>query len=122
MAAKHNFRKLTIWKEGIALVKETYSATRNFPKSEIRSLSNQLQRSAISIPSNIAEGTSKSSNKHFLIYLQTALGSAFEWETQIIIAYEVDYISDKTYKNLETKIQNIQGMITRFMEKLGHNS
>lgn len=74
MAAKHNFRKLTIWKEGIELVKETYSATKKFPKSEIYSLTSQIQRSAISIPSNIAEGTSKSTNKHFLQYLETALG------------------------------------------------
>lgn len=122
MAAKHNFRKLTIWKEGIDLVKETYNTTQNFPKSELLSLSNQLQRSAISIPSNIAEGTSKSSNKHFLTYLETALGSAFEWETQLIIAHEINYISDTTFKSLENRIQIIQGMITRFMEKLGHNS
>lgn len=118
MAAKHNFRKLTIWKEGIELVKETYSTTKRFPKSETYSLISQIQRSAVSIPSNIAEGTSKSTNKHFLQYLETALGSAFEWETQLIIAFEINYISEETFKHLENKIQIIQGMTTRFMEKI----
>jgi four helix bundle protein len=118
MAAKHNFRKLTIWKDGMTIVKETYATTKTFPKSEIYSLSSQMQRCSISIPSNIAEGTSKGTDKHFLQYLETALGSAFEWETQLIISFEIGYISEKTFKHLEIKIQNIQGMITRFMEKL----
>ncbi len=118
MAARHNFRKLTIWKNGLEIVKETYATTKRFPKSEIYSLTNQMQRCSVSIPSNIAEGTSKGTDKHFLQYLEAALGSAFEWETQLIISFEIEYISEKTFKHLETKIQNIQGMITRFMEKL----
>ena len=118
MAAKHNFRKLTIWKEGIELAKETYSTTKMFPKSEMYGLTNQMQRCAVSVPSNIAEGTSRSTDKHFLQYLETSLGSAFEWETQLIISYEIGYISEETFKHLETKIQIIQGMITRFMESL----
>lgn len=118
MAARHNFRKLTIWKEGVQLAIETYSTTKSFPKSEQYGLSNQMQRCAISVPSNIAEGTAKSTDKHFLQYLETALGSAFEWETQLIISYGIGYISEETYKHLETKIQVIQGMITRFMESL----
>ncbi len=118
MAARHNFRKLTIWKEGVQLAKETYSTTKSFPKSEQYGLSNQMQRCAVSIPSNIAEGTAKGTDKHFLQYLETALGSAFEWETQLIISFEIGYISDETYKHLEIKIQAIQGMITRFMESL----
>ena len=55
MAARHNFRKLTIWKEGVQLAKETYSTIKSFPKSEQYGLSNQMQRCAVSIPSNIAE-------------------------------------------------------------------
>jgi four helix bundle protein len=118
MAARHNFRKLTIWKDGIVIVKGTYAVTKNFPKSEIYALSSQMQRSSVSIPSNIAEGTSKGTDKHFSQYLETALGSAFEWETQLIISFEVGYISQDTFKHLETKIKIFQGMITRFMENL----
>lgn len=118
MAARHNFRKLSIWKDGIEVVKDTYSTTKTFPKSEVYALSSQMQRCSVSIPSNIAEGTSKGTDKHFIQYLETALGSAFEWETQLIIAFEIGYISEETFKHLERKIQIIQGMITRFMESL----
>lgn len=118
MAARHNFRKLNIWKEDISLARETYSTTKAFPKSEVYGLSSQMQRCAVSVPSNIAEGTAKSTDKHFKQYLETALGSAFEWETQLIIAFEIEYVSEETFKHLEKKIQSIQGMITRFMESL----
>jgi four helix bundle protein len=118
MAARHNFRKLNIWKEGISLARETYSTTKAFPKSEVYGLSSQMQRCAVSVPSNIAEGTAKSTDKHFKQYLETALGSAFELETQLIIAFEIEYVSEETFKHLEKKIQSIQGMITRFMESL----
>lgn len=121
MAARHNFRKLTIWKEGIELAKETYCTTQSFPKSETYSLTSQIQRSAVSVPSNIAEGTAKRTDKHFLQYLDNALGSAFEWETQLIIAFEIDYISKETFEHLEKKIQSIQGMITRFIENIENN-
>lgn len=118
MAARHNFRKLNIWKESITLAKETYSITKAFPKSEMYGISSQMQRCAVSVASNIAEGTAKGTDKHFIQYLETALGSSFEWETQLIIAFEIEYISEETFKHLEKKIQSIQGMITRFMESL----
>ncbi len=115
---KHNFRKLNIWKDGITITKETYSMTRLFPKEERFGLTSQIQRCAVSIPSNIAEGTSRSSDKHFKQYLETSLGSAFEWETQLIIAFEVGYISEETFKHLENKIQHIQNQIIRFTNSL----
>ncbi|MCX2678438.1 four helix bundle protein [Galbibacter sp. EGI 63066] len=121
MASKHNFRKLTIWKDGIDLAKETYATTKIFPKSEKYGLSSQIQRSAVSIPSNIAEGTAKSSDKHFIQYLENALGSAYEWETQLIISYKIEYLSEKTYKHLETKIHKIQSMISKFIDNLTTN-
>lgn len=122
MAAQHNFKKLNKWKYGIDIVKETYITTKKFPKSEIYSLMSQMQRCSVSIPSNIAQGTSKRSTKHFITYLEAALGSAFEWETQLIIAFEINYISVDTFKHLERKIQSIQGMITRFIESLEKKS
>ncbi len=115
---KHNFRKLTIWKEGEELAKETYLLTKSFPKDEQFGLSSQIRRCAVSIPSNIAEGTAKSSERHFKQYLENALGSAFEWETQAIIAFEIAYISKETFENLENKIQRIQNQIIKFMNTL----
>ena len=100
------------------MAKETYSTTKIFPKSETYSLTSQMQRSAVSVPSNIAEGTAKRTDKHFLQYLDNALGSAFEWETQLIIAFEIGYVSKETFEHLERKVQSIQGMITRFMENI----
>lgn len=115
---KHNFRKLNIWKDAIAVTKETYSITKLFPKEERFGLTSQIQRCAVSIPSNIAEGTSRSSDKHFKQYLETSLGSAFEWETQLIIAFEIGYISKEIFEHLENKIQHIQNQIIRFTNSL----
>jgi len=88
---KHNFRKLNIWIEGIELVNKTYQITKTFPSEEKFGLISQINRCSVSIPSNIAEGSSKSSEKHFKTYLETSLGSAFEWETQLIIALKLGY-------------------------------
>lgn len=117
---KHNFKKLTIWQEGIKLVIETYKITKTFPSEERFGLSSQLNRCAVSIPSNIAEGTSKSSEKHFKNYLETALGSSFEWETQLIIAFKIGYIDEIKFKELENKINKTQNMIYNFMQKFNN--
>ena len=85
-----------------------------FPDFEKFNLTNQLLRSAVSIPSNIAEGTSKSTNKHFNKYIEDNLGSAFEWETQLIVAYGQDYIERTYFEKLENKIQQLQKMISGF--------
>ena len=113
--AYQSFEDLDVWQRACALVVNIY---RELKDSHHYGFREQISRAAVSIPSNIAEGTSKGTDKHFLQYLETALGSAFEWETQLIISFEIGYISEKTFKHLEIKIQNIQGMITRFMEKL----
>lgn len=115
---KHNFRKLNIWKDGVQVAKETYAITKLFPKEERYGLSSQIQRCSVSIPSNIAEGSSRSTDKHFKQYLETALGSAFEWETQLIISHEIGYVSIETFKYLEDKIQHIQNQVIKFMNGL----
>jgi four helix bundle protein len=115
---KHNFRTLNIWKDGIEVTKETYSITRLFPKEERFGLSSHIQKCAVSISTNIAEGTSRSTNKHFKHYLETALGAAFELETQLMIAFQIEYISKETFEHLENKIQHIQNQIMRFMNSL----
>lgn len=115
---KHNFRKLKIWKDSLELVFETYRITKTFPSDERFGLTSQLNRCSVSVPSNIAEGTSKSSNKHFINFLETSLGSAFEWETQIIIAHGLEYITEKKYIKLIKNINDIQKMISSFKEKI----
>ena len=115
---KHNFKKLIIWKNSLELVFETYRLTKTFPSDERFGLISQLNRCSVSIPSNIAEGTSKSSEKHFKTFLETALGSAFEWETQIIIANGLNYITEEKFKELEKNINDIQKMISSFKDKI----
>ena len=80
------FKELIVWKKAIELVTQTYVKTKNFPKEEIYGLASQIRRCAISIPSNIAEGCGRKSSKDFDNFLGIALGSAFEYETQIIIS------------------------------------
>lgn len=118
MVPKHNFRKLKIWQDGISLVTETYKTINSFPESQKFNLVSQLARCSVSIPSNIAEGTSKSSEKHFNKYLEDSLGSCFEWETQMIVAYNLNYINEEQYNQFMKNIQKIQGMITNFQNGL----
>ena len=77
-----------------------------------------MNRCAVSIASNIAEGTSKKTNKHFIQYLEISLGSAFEWETQLIISYRQQLIDEEKFLELEDMIQKIQSKITNFINSL----
>lgn len=109
----HNFRKLNIWKDGMSIVRETYKMVKAFPDVERYNLTGQLIRCSVSIPSNIAEGSSKSTDKHFNRFLENSLGSAFEWETQLNIAFDENYLTEEKFKDLEQKIQQLQKMISR---------
>ncbi len=114
----HNFKKLKIWNIGISLVSDSYKLTRTFPDFEKFGLTSQMNRCAVSIPSNIAEGSSKSTNIHFNKYLEISLGSAFEWETQLIIALNESYLTQESFKILENKIKQLQKMILGFQSGL----
>ncbi|SDH25051.1 four helix bundle protein [Winogradskyella thalassocola] len=114
----HNFNNLKIWNESMALVSESYKITRSFPKFETYGIINQMNKCAVSIPSNISEGTSKNSNEDFAQYLEYSLGSAFEWETQLNIAFNESYISEEKFKELKDKIKHIQKMISSFKSGL----
>ena len=91
-----NFREYEIWKESMLLAKNIYFCTDKFPKHN--AIANQMQRAAISIPSNIAEGSSRSSLNDFARYLEISIGSSYELETQIELSYMLKYINktDKT--------------------------
>lgn len=118
---RHNFKNLKIWQEGMDLVNETYKLVNKFPDIERFNLASQLLRCVVSIPSNIAEGTSKSTDKHFNKYIEDSLGSSFEWETQLIIAHNQNYISKERFNQLEHKIQQLQKMISGFQNGLNIN-
>ena len=117
---RHNFKKLQIWNDSMSLINDTYSITAKFPSIEKFGLRSQLNRCVISIASNIAEGSSKRSNKHFIQFLEISLGSAFEWETQLIASKNLGYISEKEFCTLDGKISQIQKKISNFIEKLNN--
>ncbi|MBM3358540.1 MAG: four helix bundle protein [Betaproteobacteria bacterium] len=86
--------KLDAWKEAMALVSAVYRATQGFPREEIYGLSSQLRRSAVSIPSNIAEGAARQGPKEFGQFLSVAMGSTGELETQLLIAVDLGYLPE----------------------------
>lgn len=110
----HNFRKLDVWTESRKLVKEVYLLSASIPKEEKYGIISQLQRAAVSIPANIAEGSAKSSNKDFSRFLEIALGSSFEVETLLILTKDLNYISDEQLKPIGVKLKEIQKMIYNF--------
>jgi len=88
-------KDLEVWQKSIELVEMVYKITDNFPQSEIYGLTNQMRRSAVSIPSNISEGAARNSNKEFIQFLYISLGSLSELETQCIISKKLRYFDDE---------------------------
>ncbi|MFP7654575.1 four helix bundle protein [Chryseobacterium proteolyticum] len=115
---KHNFKNLNIWKLAIELANDVYILTDIFPKSEEFGLKSQIRRCSVSVPSNIAEGSSRSSNKDFNRFLEISLGSLYELQTQIIISSNRSYFDLSQLENIENKITELQRMISGFQKNL----
>ena len=103
-----DFRKYAVWNLAMELATDIYGYTANFPKEEKYGLVGQIQRAAVSISSNIAEGASRKSEVEFIHFLEIALGSAFELETQLIIANRVGYIAETDITRLLDRLHSIQ--------------
>ncbi|WP_017260268.1 four helix bundle protein [Pedobacter arcticus] len=114
----HNFKELKVWKLSMELSKSIFETTRTFPSEHKFGLASQLFRCAVSIPSNIAEGCGRKSDKELKQFVSTSLGSSFELETQIIIAKEVELITLKQFETLNDKIIEIQKMLSGFSKSI----
>lgn len=114
---RHNYKNLKIWKIGIEIVDDVFELLSLFPKDEKFGLASQISRCSISIPSNIAEGSSRT-DKSFSHFIDISLGSSFELETQLIIAYKRSYITEKQLIKIEEKIEEFQKMTMGFQNKL----
>lgn len=101
---------LEVWKKSINLVTDIYKITENFPQSELYGLTNQMRRCAISIPSNIAEGCARFSDKDTVKFISVSMGSVAELQTQLLIAKNLSYIED--YDNIKDELENIKKMLT----------
>lgn len=113
-----DFRKYDIWIDSMRLVELIYMTVDQFPKNEKFGLSSQITRSAVSIPSNIAEGASRSSEKEFARFLEIALGSAFELETQLIIGGKRNYIKETDLNNYLELLISLQKRIYGLRKKV----
>ncbi|GAH43707.1 unnamed protein product [marine sediment metagenome] len=103
-----NHKDLEVWKKSMDLVSNIYKITESFPNKELYSLTNQIRKAAVSVPSNIAEGAARNSKKEFIQFLYIALGSLSELETQVIIASRLEYLN-----NLDTLLEDL-----KFVQKL----
>jgi len=112
------YRDLKIWKSSIALVKDIYAFTENFPREETYGLIRQMRRSAVSIPSNIAEGFRRRHNAEYRQFLYISLGSCAELETQVTIAEKLGYITQDVESGLLENLDHICRMTTNLIKRL----
>jgi len=113
-----DFKELKIWQKGMEIVSATYDVVEKLPNEEKFGLRSQCSRAAVSIPSNIAEGSARKSVAHFIQYLETSLGSTYELETQVIIIRERFQISDELTKKLLDLIVEEKKMLGSYIAKL----
>ncbi len=106
-----SFEKLEVWKEATSLCKKIYTLTENFPSSEKFGLISQLRRASVSISSNLAEGTSRTTNKDKAHYTTIAYSSTMEVLNQLILAKELEFLSEESYNKLRTSIYKITNML-----------
>jgi len=116
-----SYKDLKIWNRSIKLVKDIYDITSLFPKDENYGLTSQIRRSAISIPSNIAEGFTRFYNKEFRQFLYIALGSCAELETQLVIANRLNYLEAGIKSKISNNLEIICKMMTNLIKKINND-
>lgn len=109
-----SFKDLKVWQKGISLVVSIYEVTEKFPKREVYSLTDQIRRAAVSIPSNIAEGFGRNSRPEMSRYILIAIGSLNELETQLIIAEKLAILSKPDFDRISEDIRELNTMLRSF--------
>ncbi len=113
-----NFKNLKIWNRSREFVKTLYNLTKDFPKEEQYGITSQLRRAAISIPSNIAEGCGRGTEKDLNRFLDYSIGSSCELETQLYVAFDLDFIDDKVMESMTDEVRQIRKMIIAYQRTL----
>jgi four helix bundle protein len=118
----HNFKELKVWQLSRHLVKDVYDLTTDFPSNEKYGLTSQIRRCVVSIPTNIAEGCGRNTDKDFSHFLNISLGSAYELETLLTLCFDVKLISEQQFELLNIKISEIQKMTFGLIKTLRQES
>ena len=114
----HVLKELKIWNKALELSVNVYKVTSTFPKEDKFGLISQIKRSAVSIPSNIAEGAGRNSENEFIHFLGIANGSSYELQTQLIIAHQLDFLKTEELNTMLTELEEIQKMNYSFQKTL----
>jgi four helix bundle protein len=116
-----DFRELKVWEKAHRLTLQVYRITKNFPSDERFGLTVQLRRAAASVPTNIAEGCGRDSERELARFMSIAAGSASEVEYHLLLACDLNYIQDETYKELNQQVNEVKRMLNSFIQKLTAN-
>jgi len=114
----HDFKKLAVWQKTRVFVKNLYLLTQKFPNEEKFGLIQQIRRASVSMFSNIAEGSGRNTNADFAHFLDMANGSAFEVETQLYVALDLEYISQQDFENIQSQLHEIEKMLYNLRKSL----
>ena len=114
----NSYKDLKVWNKAMDLTTMVYDALKTFPPKEEYGLSSQMRRSSVSIPSNIAEGYGRNSTLDYCRFLQIALGSAYELETQVELARRLDYVDNDTANKLATQLTEVGRMLNSLINKI----
>ena len=113
-----SYKELIVWQKAIKLVKEIFLLTNKFPKSELYGLISQMRRSAVAIPSNIAEGYGRKSSKEYAQFYAIAYGSALELETQIIITKDLDFAPLENFQKADMLLEEVSRMLNSMISRM----
>lgn len=120
MTSIRNYRDLDVWKKSMLLANKIYDCTQLFPEEEKFGLSNQMRKAAVSIPSNIAEGSIRGTKPEFARFVDIARGSLAELETQVMLAHDRKYIKSPPYNEVMQLADDISRMLLRLLQSLRH--
>ena len=118
MGTINSYKDLKVWNKAMDLTTMVYDALKTFPPKEEYGLSSQMRRSSVSIPSNIAEGYGRNSTLDYCRFLQIALGSAYELETQVELARRLDYVDNDTANKLASQLTEVGRMLNSLINKI----
>lgn len=118
MSKDHTYRKLKVWQKSMSFVTKLYKVVTDFPEEEKFTLVSQIKRSAVSIPSNIAEGYGRDGKKDYLRYLNISISSLFELQTQLEISKNLGFISEEKFEFLYEDSREIERMLSSFIRTI----